>query len=171
MFRFVIPRLRRFVVALPALLCLAATSGVVAQQQTPPTPAQPITRVSPAAGTASPHMAELAQRKSTLFRGLAMTEAQQNILLGNLGAVGCLPMKVMQQTMPVPPALASGEACLTNYSGTPEQLSALRFAVERMVKQNKASDVPAFTSNIPKGCPYKELYYYLAVIEALPQSP
>ena len=168
--RTVIQRLRRFAVALPALLCLAATDSVVAQQQTPPTPAQPITRVSPAARTLSPHVTELAQRKSALFRGLAMTEGQQNTLLSNLGSVGCEPMKVMQQTMPVPPALASGEACRTHYSGTPEQLSALRSAVERMVRQNKPSDVPVFTSNIPKECPYKELYYYLAVIEALPQS-
>jgi hypothetical protein len=166
------------------LLLLLSTQGAQSQQQVPPTPAAPTpprqqmppppsapAGLAAAKATVAPHVADLANRRATIFKGLALSEVQQTKLLGNLGEVGCQPMKVMQANIPVPPALVSGEACQTNYAGTPEQLSALRRAVEQQVRQHKATDVPAFTSNIPKDCSYKELYYYLAVLGALPRNP
>lgn len=135
---------------------------VHAQQQTPPRAAE--LRVYKPIDASKFSVEKHEAFKAEVFKGVTLSPEQQMAVIGNLGALGCAPTKVMQQTMPMPPGLVSGEACRTHYAGTPQELRALRKVVTDLLRKNNASDVAPFEQGIPKDCPYKELYYYLDLL-------
>jgi hypothetical protein len=153
-----------------ALMCSAGVSVAMSQQQTPPKPAELLVHKSVDASKFAV-TEKHAAFKAELFKGVALSTDQQMAVMGNLGGLGCGPMKVMQQTMPVPPALATGDACRSNYAGTPQELVALRKTLTSLIRKNKSSDVAPFEAGIPKDCPYKELYYYLDLLAQVTKEP
>lgn len=149
-----------------ALSCAALSAltipVVYAQQQTPPRAAE--LRVYKPVDTGKFTLEKREAFKAEVFKGVTLSPEQQMTVIGNLGSLGCAPTKVMQQTMPTPPSLVSGEACRSNYAGTPQELRALRKVVTDLIRKNNAADVAPFELGIPKDCPYKELYYYLDLL-------
>ncbi|MBS0367698.1 MAG: hypothetical protein JSS57_00710 [Proteobacteria bacterium] len=147
---------------LSATIGMVGISAVHAQQQTPPraTELRIYKPIDASKLTVEKHEAF----KADVFKGVALSPEQQMTVLGNLGTLGCTPTKVMQQTLPTPPGLASGEACRNNYAGTPQELRALRKVLTELIRRNNAADIAPFEAGIPKDCPYKELYYYLDLL-------
>ncbi len=145
------------------MLSAVGISTVNAQQQTPPKAAE--LRIQKPVDTSKFMVEKHEAFKAEVFKGVTLSPSQQMTVLGNLAALGCAPMQhFMQQTRPMPPGLASGDACRANYAGTPQELRALRKILTILIDKNKASDVATFEAGIPKDCPYKELYYYLDLL-------
>lgn len=151
------------------VICAAGIYDVRAQQSTPPKPAE--LRVYKPIDLNKLMVEKPEAFKAEVFKGVTLSHAQQMTVIGNLGALGCGPMQVMQQTMPVPPALASGDACRSNYAGTPQELLALHKVLASLIRKNNASDAAPFEAGIPKDCPYKELYYYLDLLAQVTREP
>lgn len=134
-------RWRWRVAGLTFVACAAA--GIAsAQQQVPPKPdaalAKPALKISAMTERAVVHADAV---KAQIFRGTALSDAQKQSIMSNLAGVGLSQQtapKTMQQFIgPVPPAEASGMACIVNYAGTTAELIALRKTVAGLVAKNK----------------------------------
>lgn len=149
-----------------AILCaaigVAGISAAQAQQQTPPKAAE--LRIYKPIDASKLTVEKHEAFKANVFRGVTLSPEQQMTVIGNLGSLGCTPTKIMQQTLPTPPGLTTGDACRSNYAGTPQELRALRKVLTELIRRNNAADLAPFEAGIPKDCPYKELYYYLDLL-------
>ncbi len=151
--------------------CLSAVAAS-AQQQTPPRPeAAVVKRPALAAAMAERSVVHADTFKAEVFKGTALSESQKQSVLSNLAGVGLslqtAPTTMQQFFGPVPPAQATGMACVINYAGTAAELLALRKIVAGLIEKNKAADLPVFVQGIPKDCPYRELYFYLELLAKL----